>query len=78
MVVTGALRGMGAVAAGLVLATGLKLLTTMRRNPMGLPTCLAFAAVTLIATAWWRVPLVWVILGLGTVAIGVAWARLRP
>ena len=76
--VTGALRGMGAVAAGLVLSTGLKLLTTLRRNPMGLPICLGFGAITVLATAWLRLPLVWVILGLGAVAIGVAWTRLRP
>ena len=76
-VVTGALRGMGAVAAGLVIATGLKLLTTLRLNVMGLPICLGFGAITILATAWLRVPLVWVILGLGAVAIGVAWSRLR-
>jgi len=76
-VVTGALRGMGAVASGLVIATGLKLLTTLRRNVMGLPICLAFGAVTVLATAWLRVPLVWVILGLGAVAIAVAWSRLK-
>ncbi|MEP7294762.1 MAG: chromate transporter [Burkholderiales bacterium] len=75
--VTGALRGMGAVAAGLILATGLKLLTTLKRNPMGLPICCAFATATLLATAWLRLPLVWVILGLGTLAIAVAWTRLR-
>ena len=76
-VVTGALRGMGAVASGLVIATGLKLLTTLRRNVMGLPICLAFGTVTVLATAWLRVPLVWVILGLGAIAIGVAWSRLK-
>jgi chromate transporter len=76
-VVTGALRGMGAVASGLVIATGLKLLTTLKRNVMGLPICLAFGAVTVLATAWLRVPLVWVILGLGAVAIAVAWSRLK-
>jgi chromate transporter len=76
-VVTGALRGMGAVAAGLIIATGLKLLTTIKRNPMGAPTGLAFATVTLLATAWLRWPLVWVILGLGPLAIAVAWHRLR-
>ena len=76
-VVTGALRGMGAVAAGLVLATGLKLLTTLKRNARGLPLCLGFGAVTVLATAWLRVPLVWVILGLGAVAIAVAWTRLK-
>ena len=76
--VTGALRGMGAVAAGLILSTGLKLLGTLRRNVMGWPVCLAFGALTLIGTAWLRLPLVWVIAGLGSCAITVAWWRLRP
>lgn len=76
--VTGALRGMGAVAAGLIIATALRLLTTLRRNAMGLPICLGFGLATILATAWLRLPLVWVILGLGTLAIGVAWHRLKP
>ena len=76
--VTGALRGMGAVAAGLVLSTGLKLLVTLKRNVMRLPTCLAFGALTLIGTVWLRLPLVAVIAGLGSLAIGVAWVRLKP
>lgn len=75
--VSGALRGMGAVAAGLVISTALKLLGSLRRNPMGLPISLAFAALTFAATAWWRLPLVWVIVGLGSAAMAVAWARLR-
>ena len=75
--VTGALRGMGAVAAGLVLSTGVKLLGTLRRNPMGLAACLGFGALTLLATVWLRLPLVWVIAGLGSLAIAVAWSRLK-
>ena len=76
-VVTGALRGMGAVAAGLIISTGLKLLGTLKRNVMGLPICLGIAALTLLATAWLRLPLVWVIVGLGSLAIAVAWSRLK-
>jgi chromate transporter len=76
--VTGALRGMGAVAAGLVISTALKLFSTLKSNPMGRPLALAFAVLTFIATAWLRWPLVWVIAGLGAVAITVAWRRLRP
>jgi len=75
--VTGALRGMGAVAAGLVLSTGFKLLGTLKRNVMGLPICLGFGALTLVGTAWLRLPLVWVIAGLGSLAITVAWIRLK-
>jgi chromate transporter len=76
--VTGALRGMGAVAAGLILSTGLKLLGTMQRNVMGLPVALGLAALTLLATAWLRLPLVGVIAGLGSLAFAVAWVRLKP
>jgi len=76
--VTGALRGMGAVASGLILSTGLKLLVTLRRNVMGLPIGLGLAALTVLATAWLRLPLVWVIAGLGSIAIAIAWNRLRP
>jgi chromate transporter len=75
--VTGALRGMGAVAAGLVLSTGFKLLGTLRRNVMGPTVCLLFAALTFAGTAWLRLPLVWVIAGLGSVAIVFAWIRLK-
>lgn len=76
--VTGALRGMSAVAAGLIISTALKLLATLRTHPMGLPLALGFSAATFIATALLRWPLVWVIAGLGAVSIAVAWQRLRP
>ncbi len=75
--VSGALRGMGAVAAGLVIATALKLARTLRANPLGLPLCVAFGSVTFSAVALARWPLVWVVCGLGSVAIAAAWWRLR-
>ncbi len=75
--VAGALRGMGAVAAGLVLSTGFKLLGSLKRNLMGPGICLGFSALMLIATAWLRLPLVWVLLVLGLSAIGVAWVKLK-
>ena len=62
----GALRGMGAVAAGLVLATALKLAPALRSNPLGLPACAAFGARSpASAVGVLRWPLVWVVLGLG-------------
>ena len=36
-IVSGALRGMGAVAAGLILSTAIKLMGTLRTNRLGLP-----------------------------------------
>jgi chromate transporter len=76
--VAGALRGMGAVSAGLVLATAWKLLGSLRKNPLGLSTCLAFGAATVVLVAVLRVPLAWVIASLGVIAVGLAWWRLRP
>ena len=75
--VSGALRGMGAVAAGLVISTALKLLGTLKSNAMGLPLCLLIAAATVAAVAGLRWPLVWVIVGIGSAAIAVAWKRLQ-
>ena len=76
--VSGALRGMGAVAAGLILATAAKLVMALRSNPLGPTVCAAFVVATLLAVAWWRVPLPGVILGLGTLAVALAWWRLKP
>jgi chromate transporter len=49
--VSGALRGMGAVAAGLVIATGVKLLPTLKKGALGLPLGLTFAGLMFVATA---------------------------
>ena len=76
--VSGALRGMGAVSAGLIVGTGLKLAGAVRSNPMRAPVCGAFLVLTFAAVALLRWPLVWVILALGLVACAYAWVRLRP
>src|SRR3954467_13415349 len=57
-----ALRGMGAVAAGLITATGLKLLAALRTHPLGLAACLAFGVATFVAVAILRFPLAWVLI----------------
>ena len=67
-VVQGALRGMGAVAAGLITATGLKLISALKNNVMGLVVCWAFFAVTFVLIAFLRVPLLWVLLTVGLAA----------
>jgi chromate transporter len=76
--VAGALRGMGAVAAGLILSTGLKLLPALRRNVLGMPTALAFAASMFVAIALLRVPLIWMLLVVGAVSCCLAWRKLKP
>lgn len=76
--VSGALRGMGAVSAGLIIGTGLKLLGALRVNPMRAPVCGTLLVATFAAVALLRWPLVWIILGLGIAASAFAWTRLRP
>ena len=70
--VAGALRGMGAVAAGLILAMALKMLTTLRGNVLGPALCALLGLATLIAIAVFRVPLAWVVIGLGLSGWGLA------
>lgn len=71
----GALRGMGAVSAGLIAAVGLKLMGALRSNPMGLWACAALALLAFVAVAWWRWPLALALLGCG--GLGMAWAAHR-
>ena len=70
--VAGALRGMAAVAAGLVLAMGLKLLPSLRKSPLGWLAALGVVALSLvlILVLHWPLPAV-----LGSVGVGsVLWA----
>lgn len=72
----GALRGMGAVAAGLILATGFKLMGSLRRSALGLPISMGMASLAFVLIAFARWPLLWVVLGLGAVSTGWTWWRL--
>jgi chromate transporter len=72
----GALRGMGAVAAGLITATGIKLIGALKNNVMGLAVCWVLAVLSFVAIALLRLPLVWVLLGVGGVACIWAYRQL--
>jgi chromate transporter len=76
-VVAGALRGMGAVAAGLIIATAIKLMSTLRSSRLGPWPAATFAVLTFLTIAVLRWPLLWVVAGLGSTAIALAWLRLR-
>ncbi|MDZ7813752.1 MAG: chromate transporter [Ideonella sp.] len=66
--VAGALRGMMAVVVGLIAGACLKLAKPLLTHPMGPLWCAAVAATALLAIAWWRVPLMACVLGLGGLA----------
>lgn len=76
--VAGALRGMGAVAAGLMLAMAAKLLGALWRNPMGPALSIVLLLASFVAVAILRLPLVWVVLGLGLTGWSLArWSIAR-
>lgn len=72
-VVAGAIRGMGAVAAGLILAMGIKLAPTLKNNALPLALCAAAAIATWGIVGFARVPMAWVVLGLGGAMVATAW-----
>jgi chromate transporter len=76
-VAQGALKGMGAVSAGLVIATGLKLSSTLPKNPMGLWAAISFAVLSFASVGIFRLPLAWVLLGLGSVACLITYRALK-
>ncbi|MEI6387407.1 MAG: chromate transporter [Spirochaetota bacterium] len=74
--VNGALRGMGIVAAGLVVSTAFKLWKTLAANPLGRLWGIVFAALMLCLVGFLRWSMVWALLGLGSASIALAWRRL--
>ena len=76
--VAGALRGMGAVAAGLVTATGLKLAGSLRTHALGVAACAVLGVLTFAAIVFLRLPLLGVLLVLGGISCTLVWRKLRP
>lgn len=76
--VAGALRGMGAVAAGLIAATGLKLSGALKKNVLGVQLCTALGVLCFVAIALLRIPLAYVLLTLGVLACVLAYRKLKP
>jgi chromate transporter len=76
--VAGALHGMSAVAAGLIAATGLRLLSALKRNSLGIPLCIALGTACFVIVALLRWPLAYALFGLGTVSCLLAYRNLKP
>jgi chromate transporter len=74
--VAGALYGMGVVAAGLVLATAIKLGRGLGKSALGLATAAVLVMATTVGVGVLRWPLALVVLGLGALGMGLAWRRL--
>ena len=76
--VSGALRGMAAVSAGLIGAAGLKLASALKHGPIPLPVGIAIAIAAFVMVALLKVKLILVLLSLGGLGFALAWRRLTP
>jgi chromate transporter len=75
--VAGAVRGMGAAAAGLIGAVSLKMISGLKKNEMGMGVCYALMALTFISVGLLRWPLVYAVLGLGVPALAYACWKIK-
>ena len=75
--IRGALTGIAAVAAGQIIGTVLKLSAPLRAHELGAPACAALAALAFAGMVWLRWPLLWVLLGLGSLTCVATWFILR-
>ena len=72
----GALRGMAAVSAGMIAATGVKLATALARHPLPLWLTLSIAVLGVLMVAIFRWPLLYILLGLGGIGCLLTYRKL--
>jgi chromate transporter len=75
--ISGAVSGMGAAAAGLIGAAGIKMLSGLKKNLLGFNINLLLIALTFAAVGLLRWPLAYTVLGLGIPAFAYAWLIVR-
>ncbi|MCM2564023.1 chromate transporter [Janthinobacterium kumbetense] len=72
----GALRGMAAVSAGMIAATGVKLATALVRHPLPLWLTLSITVLGVLMVAIFRWPLLYILLGLGSIGCLLTYRKL--
>ena len=72
----GALKGMGAVSAGLIIATGLKLSTAFKQNPLGLHAAWFLVLAAFVSVGLFRLPLLWALTAIGMKGCWLAYRSL--
>ncbi len=73
-----ALHGMGAVAAGLIIATGIKLSTALKKNAMGLRVCISIAVAGFTCLALLHLNVMFVLPVLGVIGCVIAYRKVGP
>lgn len=72
----GALRGMAAVSAGMIAATGVKLATALAKHPLPLWLTLSIAVLGVLMVALLRWPLLYILPGLGGIGCLLTYRKL--
>lgn len=75
-VAQGALKGMGAVSAGLIIATGLKLSSALKQNPLGLHAAWLLVVAAFVSVGLFRLPLIWPLSAIGLTGCWLAYRSL--
>ena len=75
--ISGAIRGMSAVAAGLIIAAGFKMAGGLTQSPLGKVGCAIFGAACFISVAVFHISLMTVLLALGLPAYALAFNALK-
>jgi chromate transporter len=75
---SGALRGMAAVSAGLIAASAMKLAASLKRHPLALPWTVGICLAGIVFVAFLHVPLMYVLAGLGGLGCVLTYRKLGP
>jgi chromate transporter len=68
---------MNAVVAGLIMATGLKLIPALKKNPLGYSLCLLVVLLTLVLINVFKLPTVWILMVIGGASTYLANQQLK-
>ncbi len=74
----GALRGMAAVSAGLIGATGMKMAATLKKHPLPLATTVCFTLLGVLFVAILHWPMIYSLLTLGGLGWVMTYRKLAP
>jgi len=72
-----ALRGMGAVSAGLITSTALKSMPAIKRNALGATLAVVLTLATIVGVLWLQWPLFYIVAVLGGAGTWLAWRSLK-
>jgi chromate transporter len=76
-VVHHALHGMGAVSAGLIAGSSLKMASALKTHPLSFPIAALIILITFVLLAFLNFPLIFVLVFMGTISVVLTYIRIR-